>query len=88
MTDNTDTNAKRISDTLKKLNTNGVQNGNITKFRIIASGLIGLLTIGGGTFLLYSGVVVPQLYWYIAIGALSGVVGVDLLASVIKSRGN
>ena len=37
----------RISDTFKKLNVNGVNNGNITKFRIIASGIIGVLTVGG-----------------------------------------
>lgn len=83
---NTDSNgaSKRISDTLKKLNTNGVQNGNISKFRIIASGLIGLVTIVAGSVLLYHQINVPDLYWYIAIGALGGVVGIDLLASIIK----
>ena len=75
---------KRISDTFKKITTNGVQNGNITKFRIIASGVIGLITIIAGSALLYFGVEVPQLFWYIALGALGGVVGMDLIASVIK----
>ena len=59
-------------------------NGNITKFRIIASGLIGILTIIGGIFLLYSGIVVPNLFWYLAVAAVGGVVGADVLASVIK----
>ena len=61
-----------------------MMNGNITKFRIIASGLIGVLTIGGGIFLLYSGVEVPNLFWYLAVAAVGGVVGADVLASVIK----
>ena len=52
--------ADRISDQFKNLSANGVQNGNITKFRIVASGLIGVLTVGGGIFLLYSGVEVPD----------------------------
>lgn len=75
----------RISDQFKKLNENGVQNGGITKFRIISSGIIGLVAIIAGSLLLYFGVEVPQLFWYIAIGALGGVVGVDLLTSVVKS---
>lgn len=58
-------------------------NGNITKFRIIASGLIGVLTIGGGIFLLYSGVEVPNLFWYLAVAAVGGVVGADVMASLI-----
>ncbi|MCK5307168.1 MAG: hypothetical protein KAJ73_01020 [Zetaproteobacteria bacterium] len=76
--------ADRISDQFRKLNTNGVQNGNITKFRIIASGLIGLLTIGGGIFLLYSGVEVPTMFWYLAVAAVGGVVGVDVLVSIFN----
>ena len=79
------TTTERISDEFKKLDVNGVQNNNITKFRIVASGLIGLVAIVGGTFLIYTGHEVPQLFWYIAIGALSGVVGLDLLTSVIKA---
>jgi len=75
---------KRISDTLQKINTNGVQNGNITKFRIIASGIIGLVSIIAGSILLYYNIEVPNLYWYISLGALGGVVGMDLIASVIK----
>jgi len=59
-------------------------NGNITKFRIIASGLIGILTIGGGIFLLYSGVEVPNLFWYLAVAAVGGVVGADVMASLIS----
>jgi len=78
--------ADRISDQFKKITVNGVQNGNITKFRIIASGLIGVLTVGGGTFLLYAGVVVPNQFWYLGAAALVGVVGVDVLASWVKTR--
>ena len=61
-----------------------MQNGNITKFRIIASGLIGLLSIGGGIFLLYSGVEVPEKYWYLGAAALVGVVGVDVLGTIVN----
>ena len=76
----------RISDTFQKITNNGVQNGNITKFRIIASGIIGVLTVGGGIFLLYNGVEVPNPFWYLGAAALVGVVGVDVLASWMKSR--
>jgi hypothetical protein len=78
--------ADRISDQFNKLTSNGVQNGNITKFRIIASGIIGVLTVGGGIFLLYNDVVVPNQFWYLGAAALVGVVGVDVLASWVKSR--
>lgn len=62
-----------------------MQNGNITKFRIVASGIIGLLTVGGGIFLLYCKVEVPVQFWYIAAAALVGVVGVDVLASIVNA---
>ena len=63
-----------------------MDNGNITKFRIVASGIIGVLTIGGGIFLLYSRVYIPPQFWYIGAASLVGVVGVDVLASWLKSR--
>ena len=78
--------SNRISDTFKALNNNGVNNGNITKFRIVASGIIGMLTVGGGIFLLYSGVEVPNPFWYLGAAALVGVVGMDVLASWVKSK--
>lgn len=62
-----------------------MHNGNITKFRIIASALIGLLTIGGGIWLLYCDVEVPLQFWYLAAAALVGVVGVDVLASIVNA---
>ena len=61
-----------------------MDNGNITKFRIIASAIIGLVAISGGIFLLYSGVEVPSTFWYLAAAALVGVVGVDILATVVN----
>ena len=61
-----------------------MDNGNITKFRIIASAVLGFITIGGGIFLLYSGVEVPGTFWYLAAAALVGVVGVDILATVVN----
>ena len=62
-----------------------MQNGNVTRFRIVASGLIGLIAVGGGIFLLYNGIPVPDLFWYLAAGALAGVVGVDVLASIVNA---
>lgn len=59
-------------------------NGNITKFRIVASGIIGILTIAGGTWLLYCKVEVPVQFWYLGAAALCGVVGVDVLASIVN----
>lgn len=61
-----------------------MQNGNITKFRIVASGIIGFLTVGGGIFLLYSQVEVPPQFWYLGAAALVGVVGADVLASIVN----
>ena len=61
-----------------------MQNGNITIFRIVASGVIGLVAIGGGIFLLYSIVEVPGTFWYLAAAALVGVVGVDVLATIVN----
>ena len=61
-----------------------MQNGNITIFRIVASSVIGLVAISGGIFLLYSDVEVPGTYWYLAAAALVGVVGVDVLASIVN----
>ena len=78
--------ADRISDQFRKLNANGVTNGNITKFRIIASGIIGVLTVGGGIFLLYSGVEVPDKFWLLGAAALVGVVGMDVLATIVKIK--
>jgi len=62
-----------------------MQNGNITKFRIVSSAIIGLLTVGGGIWLLYCGVEIPVQFWYIGAAALVGVVGVDVLASIVNS---
>lgn len=62
-----------------------MKNGNITKFRIVASGIIGLVTVAGGIFLLYKGVDVPAQFWYLATAALVGVVGVDVLASIVNA---
>ena len=61
-----------------------MQNGNITIFRIVASAVIGLVAIAGGIFLLYSGVEVPSTFWYLAAAALVGVVGVDVLATIVN----
>jgi len=61
-----------------------MMNGNITKFRIVASGIIGFLTVGGGIFLLYRQVEIPIQFWYLGVASLVGVVGADVLASVVK----
>ena len=45
-----------------------------------------MLTVGGGIFLLYNGVEVPNQFWYLGAAALVGVVGIDVLASWAKNR--
>jgi len=66
-----------------------LQNGNLTIFRVVASAVISLISIGGGIWLLHEGVNIPIEYWGLAAAAIGGVVGVDVAASVIKAaRGN
>jgi hypothetical protein len=61
-----------------------LDNGNLSKFRIVASGVIGLVAVGGGIYLLHANIAVPREYWIVTIAAISGVVGLDLLASLVK----
>ena len=61
-----------------------MQNGNITKFSIIASGVLGLLIVGFWWFLLYKGVDVPDKFWLMGAAALVGVVGMDVLATLVS----
>jgi len=62
-----------------------MNNGRITTFRIVASAVIGLAIIGAGSFLLYSGVKVPDYYWFAGALAIAGVVGLDIVVAIWKS---
>jgi hypothetical protein len=62
-----------------------LQNGNLTVFRIVSSAILGLVGIGGGIYLLHTGVTIPREYWLIVGASITGVVGVDVLASIIKT---
>ena len=61
-----------------------MQNGKLTTIRVIAAGLLGLVGMAGGIFLLYSTRVVPREFWIIVIISIMGVVGVDVAAAIIK----
>jgi hypothetical protein len=58
-------------------------NGNITLVRILASTLITLATLGCSVWLLLYNHPIPQVFWVVEIAGVSGVVGVDVVASII-----
>lgn len=62
-----------------------LQNGNLTIFRVIASAVISLISIGGGIWLLHDSINVPIEYWTLAMLAIGGVVGIDVAAAVLKA---
>jgi hypothetical protein len=59
-----------------------MQNGKLTAVRVIASGIIGVLAVAGGVFLLHEGHAIPVEFWGIAALAIAGVVGADIAAAV------
>ena len=61
-----------------------LQNGNLTKIRVIASALIGLVAVLGGVYLLAHGTEVPNQFWMISAIAILGVVGVDVAAAILN----
>jgi len=67
-----------------------LQNGNLTALRVIASSLIGLVSVAGGIYLLAHGIEIPNQYWMLAAVSIFGVVGVDVAAAIlgtIKPKG-
>ncbi len=60
-----------------------LQNGNLTAMRVIASALIGLVSVSGGIYLLAHGVEIPNQYWMLAAVSIFGVVGVDVAAAIL-----
>lgn len=60
-----------------------LQNGNLTVIRVLASAIIGLVSVGGGIYLLAWNIEVPNQFWLMAAIAIGGVVGVDVAAAVI-----
>jgi len=67
-----------------------LQNGNLTAMRVIASALIGLVSVAGGIYLLAHGIEIPNQYWMLAAVSIFGVVGVDVAAAIlgtIKPKG-
>jgi hypothetical protein len=61
-----------------------MQNGNLTSIRVFASAVIGILGITGAWWLLLQGTDVPKEYFALCGLAITGVVGVDVVASIIK----
>jgi len=61
-----------------------LQNGNLTIFRVLASFVIGITTVAGAIWLLHEGVDIPFEYWTVAMVAIGGVVGIDVIAAVLS----
>jgi len=67
-----------------------LQNGNLTVIRVLASTLIGLVSVGGAIYLLAHAVEIPNQFWMVAVISIFGVVGVDVAAAIlsaIRSKG-
>jgi hypothetical protein len=60
-----------------------MSNGNLTMARLIASTIISLAAIGSSVFLVATGHSVPQVFWVVEVAGVAGVVGADVLASVL-----
>ena len=61
-----------------------LQNGNITVARIIASCLVTLACVGVCGWIVASGQTIPLEIVWIAITGVGGVVGVDVVAALVK----
>jgi len=62
-------------------------NGNrITLVRIVASAIISLVTITWAGLLLQSSCVIPTAFWTVAIVAVGGVTGADVVSAVVAIR--
>ena len=65
-----------------------LQNGNLTIFRVLASFIIGITTVAGSIWLLHEGVDIPFEYWTVAMVAIGGVVGIDVVVAVLTGIKN
>jgi uncharacterized membrane protein len=57
-------------------------NGNTVKLRIIASGIIAVVVVLCGSWLLSHDTEVPFIFWLVSIIAMAGVAGADAVTSV------
>lgn len=61
-----------------------MNNGNITKMRVIIAGIIGLITVIGAIILIYFDKTVGIEFYGLAILALAGVVGPEIAEIVVN----
>jgi hypothetical protein len=59
----------------------------IRLIRVLASTAIGLTALVAAALLLYHGIVVPAPWWLIAVLAVGGVTGADVIAAVLQHKG-
>ncbi|GAH20213.1 unnamed protein product [marine sediment metagenome] len=58
----------------------------IVIIRIVASTLLGLVALAGGAALSWRGIEVPAMWWGLAILAVAGVVGAEVVSAVRRRK--
>ncbi|GAH91344.1 unnamed protein product [marine sediment metagenome] len=58
----------------------------IVIIRIVASTLLGLVALAGGAALALRGIEVPAMWWALAILAVGGVVGAEVVSAVMRRK--
>lgn len=58
----------------------------IVIIRIIASTVLGLVALAGGGILAWSGIEVPAMWWMLALLAIGGVVGAEVVTAVMRRK--
>ncbi|GAH98166.1 unnamed protein product [marine sediment metagenome] len=58
----------------------------IVIIRIVASTLLGLMALGGGAALASRGIEVPAMWWVVAVLAVGGVVGAEVVSAVMRRK--
>lgn len=61
-------------------------NGTLVLVRVVLSALVSLVSIAGGVLLLYSGVEVPAVYWWLCGLSIVGVVGKEVVTTWLEWR--
>ncbi|MBA7659110.1 hypothetical protein ES703_67075 [subsurface metagenome] len=58
----------------------------IAIIRIVASTLLGLMALGGGAALAWRGIEVSAMWWAVAVLAVGGVVGAEVVSAVMRRK--
>jgi 4-hydroxybenzoate polyprenyltransferase len=61
-------------------------NGTVILVRVALSALVTLVCVGGGVLLLSQRIEVPGVYWWLCVLSIIGVVGKDVVTTVLELR--